>query len=177
MGQILDEEKREIEATEDPGMDAIGGRFSGVSGSVVRARKRSTLISCSLAFCLCNAHCVVVQRLSGKVTVVAGAAPGSLLNHLLQATASTFLTSIVSFPPVALQIAMAVPPQQVAQYSCPLRFRSSPAHTTTILLTHISLAKSRACISSSPPTGLSPLRRPRPASISAPTRTPWRIRT
>lgn len=50
MGQILDEEKREIEATEDPGMDAIGGRFSGVSGSVVRARKRSTLISCSPAF-------------------------------------------------------------------------------------------------------------------------------
>lgn len=41
VGEMLDEEKREIEATEDPGIDAIGGRFSAISGTVVRARKRS----------------------------------------------------------------------------------------------------------------------------------------
>ncbi|EJD02695.1 DUF803-domain-containing protein [Fomitiporia mediterranea MF3/22] len=38
----MDEEKL-LEATEEPGMDALAGRFSGLGGTVVRARRRATL--------------------------------------------------------------------------------------------------------------------------------------
>ncbi|KAI5121566.1 hypothetical protein M0805_000747 [Coniferiporia weirii] len=38
----LDSEKL-LEATEEPGMDALAGRFSGVGGTVVRARRRTTI--------------------------------------------------------------------------------------------------------------------------------------
>ncbi|KAH8118979.1 DUF803-domain-containing protein [Phellopilus nigrolimitatus] len=32
-----------IEATEEPGMDALAGRFGGIGGSIVRARRRATI--------------------------------------------------------------------------------------------------------------------------------------
>jgi hypothetical protein len=41
-GEVTDIEKK-IEMTEDPGMDAVAGRFGGVGGTVVRARRRATI--------------------------------------------------------------------------------------------------------------------------------------
>ncbi|KAL5485440.1 hypothetical protein ACEPAI_8082 [Sanghuangporus weigelae] len=43
-GGDMDEEKL-LEATEEPGMDALAGRFSALSGTVVRARRRATIKS------------------------------------------------------------------------------------------------------------------------------------
>ncbi|TDL17287.1 DUF803-domain-containing protein [Rickenella mellea] len=39
----LDEEEKAVEATEEPGMDAVVGRFGGIGGTVVRARRRATI--------------------------------------------------------------------------------------------------------------------------------------
>lgn len=41
-GDELDEKKL-IEATEEPGVDALAGRFGGVTGTVIRARRRATI--------------------------------------------------------------------------------------------------------------------------------------
>ena len=38
-----DDEEKLLEATEEPGMDSVAGRFSGIGGTVIRARRRATL--------------------------------------------------------------------------------------------------------------------------------------
>lgn len=42
-GDEYDEKEKAIEATEEPGLDALAGRFGGVGGTIVRARRRITL--------------------------------------------------------------------------------------------------------------------------------------
>lgn len=38
-----DEKEKAIEATEEPGLDALAGRFGGLGGTLVRARRRATI--------------------------------------------------------------------------------------------------------------------------------------